>query len=67
MTAKQERIEETNIPLLLGSLVLNLLAILVDTLGTPEERFIENLRLLKAIFAAVSQLVVLLQSFAGIQ
>jgi hypothetical protein len=40
-------------PLLVGSLELNLRLYLVDSLGTPEERFMENLRLLKDIFAGV--------------
>jgi hypothetical protein len=37
---------EMDVPFALGSWLLNLL---VDSLGTPEERFIENLRLLNML------------------
>jgi hypothetical protein len=41
--------QANNIPFALGSLIVNLRFNFVDSLGTPEERFIENLRLLNDI------------------
>lgn len=41
-----------NLPLALGSWELNLRVRRVDSLGTPEERFIENLRLCRDIVSS---------------
>jgi hypothetical protein len=53
---------EANVPLALGSCVLNLLAILVEILGVPVLRFMLNLRSLNSpcnddIFAASAVLI----------
>lgn len=50
-TVHQKACEENDIPLLLGSEVLNLLWILLDNLGAPVFRFIENFLSMNDIFA----------------
>lgn len=44
-------IQGLNIPFAVGSLIVKRLLAFVDSLGWPDERFMENLRLLNDIFA----------------